>query len=194
MVGDQSAEIDAHDLVYRTTPLPPFVGRGTRTDMVFLNAGGGRSIYNDDQAAMLQSIEPATWWVFKSKTGFRKQGKWRHARRPPKIINPNQVTQMLWDLHYEDVQITVYGADLYASGPQRSYQDGYRPWDKEGIAVGSEGFLIHRPFEQMSIHRMVHATGKVKGDDRYLAAVTMTDQEYQAVIDSWAAALEEARA
>jgi hypothetical protein len=97
---------------------------------------------------------------------------------------------MLVDLSHSSCgPITVYGADLYAAGPGNAYRKGYERRDPEGLA---RGVILHEPWKQMRIHRALHQKGKVVGDDRYLAAVTMTDEEYQAVIDRWAAALQEA--
>jgi len=190
MPVDQSADIDAHDLVYRPIRAPIGGHYGNRLDIAFLNGGWGRNIYDDDKTAVRETIEPATWWVFK-KTALRREGLYRKASKPRLAINPNAVTSMLFDLAKEPTgPITVYGADLYASGPDDSYEPNYAAWHSQQVRANA--VIAHEPLKQMRIHRAVYATGKVVGDDRYLAAVTMTDEEYQAVIARWAAAREEA--
>jgi hypothetical protein len=190
MTADQSSDIDGHDIVYRPVRCPTGGPYGTRIDVAYLNGHWGIEIYDDDKNAMREAIDPAIWWVFKGK-GHRRDGLYRRASRPRFALNVNAVTSILFDLVQYDVgSITVYGADLYASGPDRSYDPDYSsiyPRQVQARAV-----LAHDPWKQMRIHRAVYNTGRVSGDDRYVAAVTMTDQEYQAVIDSWTAVLEEA--
>ena len=194
MPVDQSAAIDGHDLVYRTVPVPKSSNRGQRTDIAFLNGHCGRSIYDDDQKAIREPIEAADWWVYKGSTSIagRLDGNWRRIIRPRLRLNLNQVTGILFDLlQHPTGPISVYGADLYASGPGSSYDPDYGCPE---IAKQARGFILHEPWKQMRVHRAAYSTGRVVGDDRYLAAVTMTDQEYQNVIDRWAAHLEEANA
>jgi hypothetical protein len=188
---DQSADIDSHDIVYRTSQhldMPPEYG--SRLDAVFFNGQLGREIYNDERAEVKKAADRAAWWVFKSGNNTYRIDGPRHVAARPKITNPNAITMMLWDLiQYPVGSITVFGADLYAAGPGHAYHDAYDrrlPWSQ------GQGIIMHKPWEQMRVHRAVHRTGKVIGDDRYLAAVTMTDAEYQTVIDRWQAAAEEA--
>jgi hypothetical protein len=189
MLTDQSADIDAHDLVYRPAHSPRGGRYGDRIDIAYLNAGAGRTIYEDDKANLRANIDGATWWVFKAR-GHRHQGQYRHAVKPRKPINVNAITGALFDLAQTDCgPITVYGADLYAGGPGNAYHAEY---DRRPPSGQARGIILHEPWKQMRIHRAVYRTGKVVGDDRYLAAVTMTDEEYQAAIDRWAAALQEA--
>ena len=190
MLTDQSAEIDAHDLVYRPGHSPVGGWYGTRTDIAYLNGQLGRAILDDDHRHLKTRIDGATWWVYKSRQGrqYRPDGLERVAHRPTHIQNPNAVTGILWDLtHYQPASITVYGADLYAAGPGHAYHDGY---DRRDAGGQGQGILMHRPMEQLKVHRQVYETGLIVGDDRYVAAVTMTDQQYQAVIDSWQTAVE----
>ncbi len=187
---DQSAEIDAHDVVYRTAQhlnAPPTYG--TKLDVVFLNGQHGRQVYDDHHTWWREIADSATWWVFKDgRNTYRRDGL-RHVAVRPRITNPNAVTCILFDLIQQPVgNITVFGADLYASGPGNAYHDGY---DKRPVSGQAAGITMHKPMEQMRVHRAVHSTGKVTGDDRYLAAVTMSDDEYRAVIDRWRDAAEE---
>jgi hypothetical protein len=189
MTRDQSADIDGHDLVYRPGHSSQGGRYGSRIDIAYLNGQLGREVYNDDWTRVCQQIEPATWWVYKSK-GHRRDGLYRHSIKPKRTMNVNAITGILYDLVQFPVgTITVYGADLYAGGPGKAYQADYDRRDTVGQA---QGIIMHEPWKQMRVHRAVHATGKVSGDDRYLAAVTMTDEDYQAVIDRWQAVREEA--
>lgn len=192
MPVDQSADIDNHDLVYRPAHSPSGGHRGKRIDIAFLNGQYGRQIYDDGQTAMRLRIEPADWWVYKGTTSMvgRRDGNWRRIHRPHLHINFNAVVAMLWDLtKFDTGPITVYGADLYAGGPGNAYDDGY---DRRPVSGQAQGIVLHEPWKQMRVARTVSATGRVVGDDRWMAAVNMTDDEYQAVIDRWKAALEEA--
>ena len=186
---DLTDEIEAHDLVYRAGRHVPRPGYGLRTDIVYLNSHQGRTILEDASATWRAHMEAAAWWVFKDRTGYRPDGNSRRAFKP-RQMNPNAVTGILWDLsHFDTGPITVYGTDLYAGGPDRAYYAGY---DVHPLVTQAQAFLAHKPWDQMRVHRQVVESGRVVGDDRYLAAVSMTDDEYQAVIDSWQAVLEEA--
>ena len=193
MPTDQSAEIDAHDIVYRPCRAPIGGRYGNRVDVVYLNGQWSRDIYDDEHAKTLESVQDATWWVFKGPNTHRREGLYRRAERTKNNINVNAVTSILFDLSQHEVgQITVYGADLYASGPQASYEGDYG--SRWTLQQQAQGVMNHEPWKQIRIHRAVYRTGKVVGDDRYLAAVTMTDAEYQAAIDRWAAVLQEVEA
>jgi hypothetical protein len=184
---DQSAEIDGHDLVYRTTEGPLGGWYGSRWDIAYLNGGTGRQILDDDHRHYFRKIEHVDWWVYKTKHSrqYRPSGNSRLSHKP-RIRNPNQITGILFDLvQYNPAHITVYGADLYASGPDKAYNADYDP---RPAGVQAEFIIIHRPMEQFQVHQAVYKTGKIRGDDRYVAAVTMTTAEYQTVIDRWQAA------
>jgi hypothetical protein len=191
LTHDQSAQIDSHDIVYRPAKSPIGGWYGERLDAVYLNNIRGRTILEDDQAELRAKIEVADWWVYKSSTSHRPTGLYRVARKPRQSgFNPNAITHMLFDLALTPcAYITVFGADLYAGGPENAYVEGY-PW----VDLPHQAFSIlsHDPMKNRRVHRAVLTTGKVGGDSRYLAAVSMTDEEYQAVIDRWAACLEEA--
>ena len=188
-VGDQSAAIDEHDLVYRLAqrrqPIPEY---GTRTDIIYLNGLLGRRILDDDMRDHYEFAKNASWWVYKTPHGRqeRPHGKQRMAIKPA-IRNENAITGVLWDLVQFPVgSITVYGTDLFAAGPKHSYHPLEQP---DGATPEQlEWFVLHRPFEQLRTHRAIVRTGKIVGDDRYLAAATMTDAEYQLVVDEWEAA------
>jgi hypothetical protein len=181
---DQSAEIDAHDLVYRPCRAPIGGHYGSRIDIAYINAMWSRDIYDDEHTAVRESIEPATWWVFKTYQVHRRDGFYRTAVKPGRQMNINAVTGILFDLIQNDVgSITVYGADLYASGPQQSYNDDYGArWT---LLQQASGVVNHDPLKQMAVHRAIYQTGKIVGDRRYIAAVTMPDDDYEKVIAEW---------
>jgi len=190
-VGDQSAEIDEHDLVYRLAqrrqPIPEY---GSRIDIAYLNGLLGRRILDDDMRDHYEFVKNCSWWVYKTPHGrqYRPHGKERMAIKPP-IRNENAITGVLYDLvQFPVASISVYGTDLFAAGPKGSYHPAEQP---DGATPEQlEWFVVHRPFEQLRTHRAIVATGKIRGDDRYLKAATMTDAEYQVVVDEWTAAYE----
>jgi hypothetical protein len=184
---DQSAEVEAHDLVYRChRPEEPLPGYGTRTDIAFLNGQHCRQVHDDEFSSTFRVAREATWWVMKAK-GHRPHGLAREVIRPT-IPNPNAVTAALFDLLKHDPKtVSVYGTDLYASGPDNAYHPAYGPRSTYSLQVQARGVINHKPATQRRVHRWALSTGKVVGDDRYLEAVTMSDEEYQTVIDRWTA-------
>jgi len=180
----QAADIDAHDVVYRTSQSPLGGPWGHRSDIVYLCWAAGRDIYQRRQADHLARIVDVPLWVYKGKPReTRRTGAWRVARWP-KITNPNAVTLMLWDLirYHEPASVTVYAADLYAGGPGNAYGPGTDRRDVEGQGYG---IIRHHPREQRKVHKALATTGKIVGDDRYLAAVAMSDADYDQVIRAW---------
>ena len=180
----QAAEIDGHDVVYRVARTPTGGTWGDRFDIAFLSWKAGRDIYQRRDAHHLAHIVDVPLWVYKAKPReTRRNGDWRVARWP-KIQNPNAVTLMLWDLirHHEPASVTVYAADLYASGPGNAYTPDIDPRPPDGQAAG---IIKHRPLEQRKVHKAVVKTGRIIGDPRYLEAVALTDAQYQTVIDDW---------
>ena len=185
-VGNQTAEIDAHDLVYRPAHSISVDHYTDRADIIYLNGRLGRTIYEPEWEHLLEKAEAATFWVCKGQDcQQRRKGFWRVAHRPDQVHNPNAITGMLFDLaQCRPASISVYGADLYASGPGNAYAAGYTEAE---VGRQAQGIILHRPLEQMALHRAVHKRGLTVGDDRYLAAVTMPDDDYRAVIEAWKA-------
>jgi hypothetical protein len=182
-VGDQTAAVDSHDLVARvnfTTHRPD--GYGQRCDIAYLNGGLGRTIHDD---GAYWGAEDATWWVFKMPNGHRTHGLHRTSARVP-IENPHAVTMALYDLLKAGAgMVSVFGADMYAS-PGDHYHPDYPNAKLHTIAQLAEAIRLHKPWENRRVHRWALATGKVMGDDRYLAAVNMSDDEYRGVLGLWA--------
>lgn len=182
---DGDAErIDAHDIVYRTAETPSEGRWGSRTDAVFFPWATARDIYQRRSQDLLERLRDVPWWVYKGKPReVRREGLWRVAKWP-NIRNPNAVTLMIYDLirYHEPASVTVFAADLYAAGPGKSYDPTLKLRDEYGCA---KGIIQHRPFEQLKVHRACVKTGKIVGDARYLAAATMTDEQYRPIIDAW---------
>jgi len=189
-VGDQRAEVDAHDLVYRIGGHVLVDLYTDRCDMVFLNGETGRVLLDDGAGKLRAKCDQADWWILKGR-GFRPHGHYRSAFRPA-LGNPNAVTNMLFDLlAFDPHYITVFGADLYAGGPGTAYStDSLKMRTASGVERSDDriarGVMAHRPLEQRRLHRWAVQTGKVRGDDRYMAAVNMADDEYTARIADWA--------
>ena len=193
MVGRQQAHVDSHDIVYRVTAYADRTTYTGRCDIAFLNGQAGRQILDESYDYCRPYIDQAEWWVYKSKNSrtYRPSGNQRHAHLPDTVKNCNAITAMLWDLTYfHPASITVFGADLYAGGPGKAYGKGYDVRDAGGQA---QGIIMHRPIEQFRAHQAIYRTGLVVGDDRYLAAVTMTEDQYGAVITQWQTAYETAK-
>lgn len=176
--------IDAHDVVYRVANTPTGGSWGSRTDIVFLNWQDARDIYQRRSRALLERLSPIPLWVYKGRpSDTRRDGAWRVARWP-NIKNPNAVTLMLWDLirYHEPASVTVFATDLYASGPGHAYTSDVDPRPLDGQATG---IIKHRPYEQLKVHRALASTGIIVGDDRYLAAATLTDDQYRPIVEAW---------
>ena len=186
--SDQAAEIEAHDLVYRLAQCPIDIPEyGTRVDIAYLNGWMGRKILDDDHRHYRQRIDSCDWWVFKTKHSrqYRPDGPERLAFKPA-IRNENAITGALFDLvQFPIKHVSVYGTDLYAAGPGNAYHPEY---DARPAGVMAEFIIIHRPMEQYDTHQAIVATGKVRGDDRYLAAVGISRDQYAAVVADWKAA------
>jgi len=181
---DQATDIDAHDVVYRVGRTPHGGRWGDRCDAAFLNWQDSRDIYQRSHEAILANIVDVPLWVYKGKPReTRRDGDWRVARWP-KIKNPNAVTIMLWDLirYHEPASVTVYATDLYAGGPGDAFSPEVSGRDGIGQATG---IIKHQPREQRKVHKAVVSTGLIAGDDRYLAAVAMSDEQYDQVIRAW---------
>jgi len=193
VIGDQRAEIEAHDIVYHVASYAPNNLYTDRVDVAFLNGQVGREILDTKWDACRSVIDRADWWVYKNKNSraYRPHGNQRHAHLADNVKNCNAITAMLWDLTYfHPESITVFGTDLYAAGPGKVYAAEYK---KSGVGYQARGIVMHKPIEQFRAHRAVHRTGKVVGDARYLAAVTMTEEQYGAVITQWQTAYETAK-
>jgi hypothetical protein len=192
LVGNQRAEIDAHDIVYRVASYADRTDYTERVDIAFLNGDAGRKILDEDYDHCRPYIDNAAWWVYKSKSrAYRPQGNERVCHAAPNVKNMNAITAILWDLtHFHPESVTVFGSDLYAAGPGKSYLHNHDP---RPAGRQAQGIIMHHPMQQFRAHQAVQRTGLIAGDDRYLAAVSMTEEQYKAVIDQWQNVYESAK-
>jgi hypothetical protein len=209
---DQSAEVDAHDIVYRASyghRLPPLeivksssapngrdyyesgffvAGYGTRVDISYFDSGDSQMAARGELDQVLVDLD---WAVYKMPnmpvSGLTNT---RSANSPPMAYGKeNQVTGMLWDLtFYEPAKVTVFGADFYTGPVEEWYDPNYYP--KESIldpnqhTTVTNAKLWHDQAEQRRVVKMVRELGWLVGDERYLRALDMTFAEYNAILEA----------
>jgi hypothetical protein len=210
---DQSAEVDAHDIVYRSSygfdvPKDPNVrlsssaelgtdwyrsgvftpGYGTRVDMSFYNAG---ATWQAARGELDQVLTDLDWAIFKID-GINESPvtNVRACNRPPVKVpgTESQITAMLWDLtFYEPAKVTVFGADFYTGKFEDWYAPEYVPTDiildPREIVAHAESIHWHDQDDNRRVVRMVRDHGWLAGDDRYLRALDMTFEEYNAILE-----------
>ena len=174
--GDQTGDIEAHDIVYVVTG--HVRAHDVRADIVFLNANGARHYRRHGSVP----YEP-DWIVTKQR---RLEGPNIRAAVWPRGINPNQVVIALHDLtFYEPADVKVYGADFYLGGPTDAY---VAPVKAEIHGMGFTGIerveSAIRAHDQTSqrrvVRRIIADHGWPSGDSRYVTAAMMTDNQYRA--------------
>jgi hypothetical protein len=205
---DQSAEIEAHDLVYRTSyglsvPADRAIRRsssaavgtdgyrkgaipaktGTRTDLSFYNAGTSDMIARGELDDVLVDLD----WVICKRSGMQPSGitNLRSCARPPMKVSGTelQITAMLWDLtFYEVASVTVYGADFYIGEFSDWYDPIYQPTevleDPDDMEQQARGILWHDMEDNRRVCKIIRDLGWLKGDDRFLTALDMDRSEY----------------
>jgi hypothetical protein len=210
---DQTAEVDAHDIVYRTSygfraPEDPLLlrsssaengqdwyqsgvfpdGYGTRVDMSFYNAGATFMAERGELDHLLADLDWAVW----KANGLTVSGitNVRSCNRPPMKVpgTESQVTAMLWDLtFYEPAAVTVFGADFYTGPIETWYSPQYVPeaaiLDPVDWPEHVRSILWHDQADNRRIVQMVDRLGWLAGDDRYLKALRMTPEEQQAILE-----------
>jgi hypothetical protein len=211
---DQSAEVDAHDIVYRTSygfyvPQDPAIlysssaalgtdwyrsglfpaGYGTRVDMAFYNNEASRQAMRGELDQVLVDLD---WAMF--KTGGPTDSPLTNGRSvhraPVKVPGTeSQVTAMLWDLtHYRPAAVTVFGADFYTGPIEDWYSDEYVPKelmaDTSHWASSVSSIHWHDQDDQRRIVRMVRSCGWLVGDARYLRALDMSFEEYNGILEA----------
>lgn len=202
---DQAAEVDAHDLVFRTsygftaqtgwkhtrTAYESGVfptGYGTRVDVSFYNSGAARMATEGLLDAPLADIDWAIWKYL--DTPLPKRGLCAEIRghRPAlngSPVNVNQITGILWHLsHYEPADVTVFGADFYSSPFSSWYDPAYMAnMDLLGLEKHLKAARSHDQQLQRRVVRDVRKRlGWPNGDDRYIAALDMTPEQVEAVL------------
>jgi hypothetical protein len=200
---DQTAEVDAHDLVYRThfyatveqmahpkypaNVLP--TGYGRRVDMVYMNAGTTQIAASGDIDHQLPTFD----WVVTKNDGLAPSGltNARTANRPPMKApgTQNQITGMLWDLtFYHPAKVTVFGANFYAAPLEDWYDPSYiNPYDitrPNELLEHTRSIHWHDQADNRRIVQMVRQVGWLAGDDRYLSALDMDFLEYNPLLEA----------
>jgi len=211
---DQSAEVDAHDIVYRTsygltasedeelvysssapdgrkwfTPGVVPAGYGTRVDMSYYNVGATWMGMRGELDQVLADLD----WAIHKADGMPESGltNVRVANAPP-MKHPgtqNQVTAMLWDLtFYEPAKVTVFGADFYTGNFEEWYDPNYQSpkvmTDPRMMTESARATLWHDQTDNRRIVKAVLDLGWLVGDDRYLRALDMTFAEYNAILEA----------
>lgn len=181
-VGDQSAEIEAHDLVARIAWFgdnPPEYG--SRCDLVYYNGYWGREVQHG------RPVPDVTWLCFKSQVRLLRPN-WRQAKAPGDLRRPNMVPLAVNDLLAAGAaQVAVYGANFYL-GSDPYYDAGYIPekFRPAGTLddVMRSTFRLHDQILQRSWLRRPLATGALTGDARFLDAINLDDGEYRRRVHS----------
>ena len=205
---DQSAEIDAHDLVYRTSygfgwregmdvspqgdcwhpGLFP-AGTGTRVDMSFYN---GMATRHAVQGKLDDVYRDLDWAIHKLPpeyvspiTNVRWVDVWPTIKG--RRVQPNQVTLMLWDLcQYEVADVTVFGADFYMGTTDSWYDSGYMEpgWERsydDPTDAFAQGSAFEDQEDQRQVIRLIRERkGWPNGDDRFLTALYTSPEEHYA--------------
>lgn len=176
--SDQTAAVDAHDLVYRVgvhgDHHPAY---GQRADLGIVNSQKSRRISAGDH---LDRIRDLDWLITKAGAG-QPPVPHRRAHLPPGT--PNLVTIALWDLtFFEPADVTVYGADFYLGGPAMAYHGPYK------AASGGYSFFdvrtnstrVHdQQLQRRIINRIRAEHGWPSGDPRFTAALDLDDVSFQ---------------
>jgi hypothetical protein len=200
---DQTAEVDAHDIVYRTQFLaspdqvrhPDYpanvlpAGYGRRADIVYLN-GQTTNMAADGQ---LDHQLPGWDWVVCKLPSFAvsgltnvRQANWPTMKAPG---TQNQITGMLWDLtFYRPAGVTVFGADFYTGDFEDWYAEEYVPRDTaadETLWPSTVSAIHwHDQHDNRRIVKAVRDLGWLVGDTRYLNALDMTFEEYNGILEA----------
>ena len=182
-LDDQSAEVEAHDLVYRISYRhdldPPVPGYGERTDIVFYNGEASRKymlgVYDS-------FIDDSPWVVLKNTK--RPAGPGRditkdntvYAKAP--FAKANQLPIALNHLlECGPSKITIFGADLYLGGPGTAY---HRNHLRRTPARNWWGVNFHDPAEQHVFMRELYRRNReiIVGDSRFLDALSTSTARY----------------
>ena len=180
-VGNQSKEVDSHDVVirvgYRCDLQAPQSGYGEKLDAVFYNYWNSRKLGLGLYDSFIYEIP----WVVVKKEYLRSKfsGNYHVASSPfPKA---NQVPIIVNDLLENDVHsCTIFGTDLYLGGPDFAYEPGYSGHIPERIWWEIQ---LHRPgLQHRFLRKMFLETGKIVGDERFVRAVSMSTKRYVRVL------------
>lgn len=176
-VGDQSADVDAHDVVirvgYRCDLQPPASGYGEKLDAVFWNYWNSRKLGLGLYDSFVYDIP----WVLVKKEYRPPEGLQNFRVVPLPFKKANQIPIVVGDLLANNVRsVTVFGTDLYLGGPSFAYEPGYSGYIPERIWWEIK---LHQPEQQ---HRFLRSawerSGKIEGDERFLSAMRLSTREY----------------
>ena len=181
-LADQTADVEAHDLVYwvsyRNNLQPHPTGYGDRVDAILYNAGHSRECELGKYDSFIKNIPYV----------FMKQHKRAGPNNNyPMVARPfgkaNQVQIVLHQLlPLKPAKISVFGSDLYLGGPGKAYAYSY---DQRTPEAQFWGVKLHQPELQHRYSRKVWMENKniIVGDDRFLAAVKMPTYVYMAELE-----------
>jgi hypothetical protein len=199
---DQSAEIDAHDIVYRTTygnargdRLVPGrfpAGTGTRVDMAFYNAGYTRRAHD----GYLDDVYPDLKWAVHKidSTHQTSLTNIRRANKPTiingKVVHATQIPIMLYDLtFFHPEKVTVFGADFYLGPIETWYEQAYQPtdWTTHDPARPDPTEAMGPAFHDQELNRQIVRAVRdtvpwLAGDDRFLKALDVPREVHEAAM------------
>jgi hypothetical protein len=189
-VCDQSAEVDAHDVVMRAGfDHWPWKGYGNRVDVAVLD-GHHSGLW---LAGALST--PAGVPVL-LKAGYDVPERLGEKCRDIPLRNPFQVTLTLWHLAgLNPASVSVFGADFYTN-PHRAYTDGDYEFDGQAdgrgkdwarLILGLTGTLDdHHPKQDLELIRQIrNEKGWPVGDERFMRVLGMSGEEYEAATAGW---------
>jgi hypothetical protein len=186
---DQSAEVEAHDIVLRCSPFSRAVavpGYGTRTDVGIYNGTNTRRINGGDEQ-LIAGVKQLKWSIYKVKPYPYFLGNARLAHWPTKTRsrqNPNQVTLALSDLtHFEPASVTVFGADFFTGPMGEIYDPAYHYLHAEVEDVSKSMRHHDQRWNRAIVKAIRKRYGWPNGDARYQAVLDMPDDEFDAIQD-----------
>jgi hypothetical protein len=179
---DQSAEIDAHDIVIRLGWVAPdrlHPWYGSKCDVAFFNLAGSR--YWSGSGRADEALASLDWVLTKASYGETKVTRWRQAVKPDGV-NANQVPILLHDLSLcAPGPVSVFGADFYWN-PALTYTDEYRQVAREAKPSVDDKPLAERLHDwhlQRGVCRDAMERIEVVGDNRFLQVMALSDDEYR---------------
>ena len=181
---DQSAVIDAHDVVVRVgwlRPEPLHAWYGVKTDVAFFNTGWSRLV--SGSGLVDEHLATLDWVLVKRDYGMTSATACRQVTLPDGV-NANQIPILLHDLsQFEPGPVSVFGADFYWD-PALVYGDGYlqvvaevKPRDAQKSVpdlLNGHDWHLQRGVCREAMRRL-----NVVGDDRFLNVMGLSDVEYR---------------
>lgn len=177
-VGDQSVEVDSHDVVirvgYRADLQSPTPGYGVKLDAVFYNYWNSRKL----GLGLYDSFVFDIPWVLVKKAYQPPEGLRAFRVVPLPFKKANQIPIVVADLVAHNVgSVSVFGTDLYLGGPGFAYAPGYSGFIPERIWWEIK---LHEPVRQHKfLRKLRRLSGKIEGDERFLRALRLTSDEYE---------------